>query len=125
MALTKRTLFVLSILMTTILFSCKEKDPSILKIYVRSNVYALTEGATVRIVGDLSKNTPEYFDEKTTNESGVAIFNLDGLFDQYGKDEEKVAYFNVYTKGAAQYYTVTQVRSKAHLISTGTVVLEE
>lgn len=125
MALTKKTWFILSMLLMATLFSCKEKDPSILKVYVRSGDYILTPNATVRIVGDLSKGTPEYFDERKTNETGVATFNLDDLFDQYGSGDEKVAYFNVYARDTSQNYTIKQARAKANLTATSTIILED
>lgn len=124
MTLTKRILIVMSFLMVATLYSCKEKDPSIFKVYIRSSDYILTEGASVRIVGDISKGTPEYFDEKKSNESGAAVFNLDDLFDKYDKDDEKVAYFNIYARDTAQYFTIRKGRAKANLTSTATIVLE-
>ncbi|WP_299206225.1 hypothetical protein [Brumimicrobium sp.] len=104
--------------------SCTKKDPSVLKIFVRSSDFILTEDASVRIVSDIKKGTPEYFDEVKTNSSGVAIFNLDELFDQYGKKDEKVAYFTVYAKDTTTYQTVGTARAKAYLTSTESIILK-
>lgn len=121
----KKIAFLLVLALSFTLFSCKDKEPSILKIYVRSVDNILTEGASVRIVGDIEKDTPEYFDEKKTNESGAAIFNLDELFETYPKDKEQTAYFNVYAKDQSAVFTIKKARAKAHLTATATIVLTE
>lgn len=105
--------------------SCENEDESVLKIFVRSSNNVLTPDARVMIVGDVDQGTPEYKSETITNESGVAIFNLGELFDQYGKKDDKVAYFSVYAKDTAEFYTKDKARAKQYLTSTETIVLEE
>ncbi|MFA5574011.1 MAG: hypothetical protein WC994_03030 [Brumimicrobium sp.] len=121
----KSTFFIFLVVLMFGFTSCQDKDPSILKVYVRTNSHVLTEGAMVRIVGDKSKDTPEFFAEKKTNESGAALFNLDDLFDSYDKKADKVAYFTVYARDTAAVYTIDKARAKANLTSTTTIILEE
>ncbi|MEX2484799.1 MAG: hypothetical protein WED10_09570 [Brumimicrobium sp.] len=119
-------IFSFAIVICTIgLFVSCKKDPSILKVYVRSNNHILTQDAKVRIVGNLSEGTPEHFQETRTNESGVATFNLDDLFDSYEKGKEKVAIFTLYAKDSSNLYTSKSVRAKAYVTSTETITLEE
>ncbi|PHR46976.1 MAG: hypothetical protein COA32_08610 [Fluviicola sp.] len=115
----------LSLLVVGLVFSCKSKDPSVLKIYVRSNNHILTPDATVRLVGDVSEGTPEYFEEKKTDESGVVIFNLDELFSTYEKEQNAVAHFTLYAKDSSAYYTTKNVRAKIHLTSVETIILDD
>lgn len=122
----KNTILSLIIGVSAVLMSaCTKDEPSVLKIFVRSQANILTPNAQVRIVGDINKDTPEYLDEKKTNESGVAIFELDELFDQYGKNEDKIAYFTVYAKDTAEFYTLGTARAKQHLTSTETIIINE
>ena len=125
MSLRNLVMVALVVIGGLLLPSCGKKDPSVLKVYVRSSDYILTEDVNVRIVSKVSKETPEYFAEKRTNSSGVAIFNLDDLFDKYGKKDEKVAYFTVYAKDTADFYTIGKARAKANLTVTETIILED
>lgn len=114
-------LLVLSLLS----FACQEKEESILKIYVRNNSNVLTSNATVRIVGDVDRETPEYFDETESDASGVAYFNLDSLFSTYEKSDNKVAYFTVYAKDTATLFSSGEARGRAELTSTATIIMDE
>lgn len=120
-----RYLLLTTLVLFVSLVGCKPKDPSILKIYVRSNNFILTEDATVRIVGDLSEGTPEYFDETRSDASGVAYFELDEYFDSFDKGQDKVAYFTVYAKDSSNTYTVDEARARAYLTSTASITLDE
>ena len=120
-----RFLFLIIGVSAVFMSSCTKKDPSVLKIFVRSSENILTPDAKVRIVAEVDKDTPEYIAEKRTNSSGVAIFELDDLFDQYGKKDDKVAYFTIYAKNTAEFYTIDKTRAKQYLTSTGTINLEE
>ena len=108
-----------------LILGCQSEDPSVLKIYVRSNNLILTENATVRIVGDLSSGTPEYFEETVTNGSGVAHFELDEYFDSFDKSLDPVAYFTVYAKDSSDYFTLGNAKARANLTSTGSITLDE
>lgn len=105
------------------IISCKSKDPSILKVYVRSNNFILTPGATVRLIGDISEGTPEYFEEKKTDETGVALFMLDDLFNSADKDQNGTAYFTLYAKDTLESFTSKKVSAKVHLTSVETIIL--
>lgn len=78
--------------------SCK-KDPSVLKVYVRSASNQLLPGARVVIVGDIYSNPPtrEYVDTIISNSTGYAMFNMDEYF---GEKPEKgeVGYFDIIVK---------------------------
>jgi len=119
------TKIFISILAFGIIFSCKSKDPSILKVYVKSNNFILTPDATVRIVGDLSKGTPEYFEEKKTDDNGVVNFNLDDLFSSLDKEQNGRAYFTLYAKDSADVFTNKKVSAKVHLTSVETIILDD
>ncbi len=104
---------------------CKNEDPSVVKINVRSGSDTIITGAEVRIIGDLSKDTPEYQDQTISNGEGVALFNIDPIFDKYGKDDQLVANFTVYARDSQPGYTITKVRAKAHLTTTETIILKK
>lgn len=104
---------------------CAPKEASVLKVYVRSNNFILTEDATVRIVADLSEDIPEYFEETTSDGSGVAYFYLDEYFDSFDKSKDMIAYFTVYAKDSATTYTVGKAKARAYLTSTASITLDE
>ena len=58
--------------------SCKNKEPSIIKVFVRNSSNQLVTGAKVVIIGDVTSNpeTFPYVDTLVSNESGFAEFNL-------------------------------------------------
>jgi hypothetical protein len=117
---------LLSILLILgLIISCQSKDPSILKVFVKSNNFILTPDATVRLVGDISEGTPEYFEEKKTDETGVALFNLDDLFNSVDKDQNGTAYFTLYAKDTTENYTSKKVSAKIYLTSVETIILDD
>jgi hypothetical protein len=64
--------------------SCSKKDPSTIKIYVRSlNNNTLVSNADVVIISDLQSGTniPSYVDTLKTNSSGYVTFEIDSFFD--------------------------------------------
>ena len=77
-------------------FQSCDKDPSIMKIFVRSASNELVEGAKVIIIGDVNSNpeTLPYVDTVVTNGSGFASFNLDPYYDNAGK-EHSVSYYDI------------------------------
>ncbi len=102
--------------------SCKNKNPSILKVYVRSSDNVLVEDASVIVVGD-QKSTPAtiaYVDSSKTNASGFAEFNMQTYFDLAGEKENPVGNFDVIAfkngKGGEGV-----VRCKVHLTASTTV----
>lgn len=117
--------FILSFLLVSLAFSCRKKDPSILKVFVKSNNFILTPDATVRLVGDLSEGTPEYFEEKKSDANGVVEFNLDNLFSSFEEKQNAVAHFTLYAKDSSALFTSKDVRAKIHLTSVETIILDD
>lgn len=115
----------ISLLFFGLIFACKSKDPSILKVYVKSNNFILTPDATVRLVGDISEGTPEYYEEKKTDGSGVVNFNLDDLFSSIDKEQSGRAYFTLYAKDSADVFTTKKVSAKIYLTSVETIILDD
>lgn len=103
---------------------CKDKDPSVVKINVRSENDQLLTGSEVRIIGDLSKGTPEYQDKTISNGEGAAVFDINPVFEKYDKDDQQVANFTVYARDSQPGYTVMKVRAKAHLTTSETIILK-
>jgi len=125
MTLKRWVAIVLIVFGGIVLPSCAKKEPSVIKVFVRSSDYVLKSDVLVRIVSEVDKGTPEYYDEKRTDESGVSTFSLMALFDQYDKKEDHIAYFTVYAKDTLGSYTVAKIRAKANLTATETIFLNE
>lgn len=113
---------LLSILL--VLSSCK-KDPSVLKVFVRSYNNELVGNAKVIIIGDVNSDpaTPEYVDTVQTNSSGFAYFDMEAFFSKLGK-KETTGYFDVIakfdTKEGHGY-----IRCRAHITNVLTVNLSQ
>jgi hypothetical protein len=99
--------------------SCKNKDPSGIKIFVRSASNELVEGAKVVIIGDLSSDpaTLEYVDTLFTNESGFVSFNMKAYYESAGED---VGYFDIVAKTDTKT-THGYIRSRVHTTAVETV----
>lgn len=103
--------------------ACKNDDPSVLKIFVRSASNDLVDGAQVVIVGDVDSNpaTLEYVDTLPTNASGFASFNMDDYFTQVG-GKTATGYFDVIVKKDGKEGTA-YVRCRSHITTVETVFL--
>ena len=103
--------------------SCKNKEPSIVKIYVRSSSNQLVTGAKVILIGDITSNplTIEDVDTLITNGSGFAEFNMEDHFNM-GDDEYEVAYFDVIAKTTSLTGT-GYIRTRVHTTAVETVYL--
>ena len=126
------SLFAFLMVGVLVLSSCKEKDPSVGKVFVRNYNNQLISDATVVIVGDKDSDpaTPSYTDTLTTNASGFAAFDLSALFDTYDKDAEKIAYFDVLVKYEdkevwSDESQDEQLKARAHITQVITVYLPE
>ncbi len=121
--LLKRGIF-LSMLGFTIcvISSCKNDDPSIMKIFVRSATNELLNGAQVVIIGDVNSNPPTnaYVDTAITNSSGYVSIDLEEYFSGASKDD--AAYFDVLAKKDGKEGSA-YVRCKVHITSVETVFL--
>lgn len=105
-----------------VLSSCK-KDPSVLKVFVRSNSGELVGNVKVIIIGDVNSDpaTPAYVDTVLTNSSGFAYFDMEDFFSKLGK-KETTGYFDVLAKNSTTQgsgYT----RCRAHITNVLTVNL--
>jgi hypothetical protein len=111
------------LLLITLFTGCKNDDPSVVKIFVRSASNELLEGAQVVIVGDVNSTpaTMTYVDTVFSNSSGFAVFNMDTFFSNAGEDNS-TGYFDIIVKknGAqgAEY-----IRARAHITTVETVFL--
>jgi hypothetical protein len=125
MKTTFRKLGILSAVVLSIGFaqSCKNKDPSVVKVYVRSASNQLVEGAKVIIIGDVNSNpvTNSYVDTVITNGSGFALFNVAPYYEDADEDQT-VAYFDVIAKTNTKT-TEGYVRSRVNTTAVETVYL--
>lgn len=121
----RKSLIVSSLLLLVFggLSACKNNDPSVLKIFVRSASNELTSNAQVVIVGDVNSNpaTLPYVDTLLTNASGFATFNMEDYFNASGKDNT-TGYFDVIVKKSGSEGT-EYVRCRAHITTVETVFL--
>lgn len=117
------SLFILMVLGIGFLQSCKNKEPSVVKIYVRSASNELVTDAKVVIIGDPSSNPPtlNYVDTLLTNGSGFAAFDVQPYFDEAGEDNT-VAYFDVVVKTSTKT-SYGEVRSRVHTTAVETIFL--
>lgn len=104
--------------------ACKNKDASVLKIYVRSSSNELLTNAKVVIIGDVNSTpaTAAYVDTLLTNDSGFATFILDAYYEAAGEDND-IAYFDIIAKKDGKTGK-GYVRTKAHITAVETVYLE-
>ncbi len=116
-------LLVLIVLSAGFLQSCKNKNPSVVKIFVRNASNELVEGAKVVIIGDPNSNPPtmEYVDTVITNGSGFSYFNMADYYAAAGEDND-VAYFDVVVKTATKQ-ALGRIRSRVHTTAVETIFL--
>ena len=84
----------------SVLVSCRKKEETIAKIYVRDASNNPIAGATVVVYGQSTTNQPSsvvLYDTTTTNSAGEAIFNFDEVY-QLG--QAGVAVLNIDVAGA-------------------------
>lgn len=105
--------------------SCENKDPSVAKVYVRSQSDQLVSGAKVIIIGDIDNETTtvEYVDTMFTNSSGFASFDMNPYFIKAGK-ENSVGVFDVIVKNGDDYGDTTGFRVRVHNTAVMTVQFE-
>jgi hypothetical protein len=117
-------LLTLTALSLGFLQSCKNKEPSIIKIYVRTESNAVAVGVKVILIGDQSSDpkTNAFVDTLVTNESGFAEFNMEDHFSEGDKDYE-VGYYRVIAKTPAKYGE-GYVRARVHTTAVETVFIQ-
>lgn len=122
----KRFGFILLVIgAMSLLHACKNKNPSVAKIYVRSSSNQLIEGAKVIIIGDVTSNpaTNSYVDTLVTNPSGFVEFNLASHFEDGGKDYT-VAYFDVVAKTNGGLYGTGYIRTRVYTTAVETIYIQ-
>lgn len=123
----KKTLFVFAALVMVFgISACKNKDASVLKIYVRTKSNELVSDAKVIIVGDVNSNPPtmEYVDTASTNASGFATFDMASYFDKAGEKENPTGYFDVIFKKDSKTGE-GRVRCRVHITTVETFYFPE
>ena len=119
------TLSIVALLAVSIGFlqSCKNKDPSFAKVYVRSANDQLVEGAKVIIIGDVENatTTVAYVDTLLTNSSGFAQFPMEDYFALAGEKENPVGVFDIIIKKGSEYGEAAGFRVRVHNTSVKTV----
>ncbi len=105
--------------------SCKNKDPSIAKVYVRSQSDQLVAGAKVIIIGDIDNEVPTvaYVDTMFTNSSGFAEFDMKPYFEQAGKDKS-LGVFDLIIKNGDDYGDTSGFRVRVNNTAVRTVFFE-
>ena len=104
--------------------SCKNKEPSAIKIFVRSASNELVVGAKVVIIGDVNSNPPtnSYVDSVFTNDSGFAVFEMKAYYDAAG-ESNTVGYFDIVARKGTKVNSDERIRSRAHTTAVETVYL--
>ena len=104
--------------------SCKNNEPSVIKIFVRSASNELVEGAQVVIIGDVNSNPPTnvHVDSVLTNSSGFAVFDMKAYYDAAGENNT-VGYFDIVAKKGTKVNNSENIRSRAHTTAVETVYL--
>jgi len=116
----KISAFLLLSVMFLSLTGCK-KDPSVLKVFVRSAANQLIPGARVIIAGDTYSNPPTraYADTMMSNSTGYAVFDMDKYFGEKPAKGE-VGYFNIIVK-LDNKTANSSVRVRANIANVQTV----
>jgi hypothetical protein len=117
------TLLLLIVLTFGGLQSCK-RDPSVLKVYVRSSNNELEGSAKVVIIGDVNSNPPTnpYVDTVLTNSTGFATFDMTEYFGDKGK-KGATGYFDIVVK-KDERIGKGRIRCRSHVTNVATVYLE-
>ncbi len=120
----KLTILSLVVLSFGFLHSCKNDNPSVIKVFVRSASNELVPGAKVVIIGDVNSNpeTFAYVDTVVTNGSGFAYFNVQPYYDDAGEEDNPVAYFDIVAKTDTKT-AMGYIRSRVHTTAVETIFL--
>lgn len=113
----------MTILCLTTLQSCK-RDPSVLKVFVRSHDNQLQSNAKVIIIADVNSNPPTkaYVDTLLTNTTGFAAFDMTDFFGEKGK-KGATGYFDIVVKKDGKIGN-GRIRCRAHITNVETVIME-
>lgn len=115
-------MLVASVVLVT-MTSCK-KEPSVLKVYVKSSANQLVPGARVVIAGDIHSTpaTREFVDTAMTNSTGYATFDMDKYF---GDKPEKAetGFFDIIVKSDNKTGQLNGARVRVRITNVETVKL--
>ena len=116
--------YISMIALLLVISACKNKNPSVLKVFVRSSNNELMANAKVIIIADVNSNppTPAYVDTVMTNTSGFAYFDLEDFFSGLDKGVT-TGYFDIIAKKDVRQGD-GYVHCRAHITSVETVYLE-
>ena len=105
--------------------SCKNKNPSYAKVYVRSQSDQLVSGAKVIIIADVDdeETTVEYVDTMFTNSSGFAQFDMGPYFEKAG-DDKSIGVFDVIVRNGDDFGDTSGFRVRVHNTAVRTVFFE-
>lgn len=122
---TNKIALITIILSVAFIQSCKDKAPSIAKIFVRSQSNELLSEARVVIIAAIEDNesNTEYVDTVITNTSGFAEFNLQDYYSKVGKSVS-VATFDVICRKSGHEGTGT-IRTRVNTTAVETIRITE
>lgn len=102
--------------------ACK-RDPSIIKIFVRSDSNQLLNTARVVIIGDVNSTpaTKPYVDTLFTNSTGFATFDMTEYFGEKPPKGE-VGYFDILVKKDTKTGS-GRIRCRANITNVETIVM--
>lgn len=104
--------------------SCK-RDPSVLKVFVRSSSNQLLQDAKVIIVGDINSEPPtrSFVDTVMTNSTGFALFDMNKYFTDKPQRGE-IGYFDIIVKKDGKTGT-GRIRCRANITNVETVYMPQ
>lgn len=123
--ITSKIAFLILILSVAFVQSCKDKAPSVAKIFVRSQSNELLAEARVVLIAAIDDNESEteYVDTLMTNSSGFAEFNLQDYYSKVGKSIS-VATFDVICRKSGQE-GIGRIRTRVHTTAVETIRIME
>jgi hypothetical protein len=120
----KFTAFLFMFAMVTITLQSCKRDPSIMKIFVRSDANQLLNNAKVVIIGDVNSTpaTKAYVDTLFTNSTGFATFDMTDYFGEKPPKGE-VGYFDIIVKKDTKV-VYGSIRCRANITNVETIMME-
>lgn len=118
----KFTITLIALFITVALVqSCKNKNPSVAKVFVRSSSNELLSDAKVVIIAEVKTNESdiEYVDTLITNTSGYVQFDLKDYFEQAGKEVEVATFRVICRKGTLE--GIGKIRTRIYTTAVETI----
>lgn len=116
--------FLLSLFLVVIAMQSCKRDPSVMKIFVRSDANQLQNNAKVVIIGDIYSTpaTKPYVDTLFTNSTGFVTFDMTDYFGEKPPKGE-VGYFDIIVKKDTKTGT-GRIRCRANITNVETIFME-